>query len=115
MTGDLGPAGPNGHVPITATDAVLKPSDSVPEGAQKVRGIEFDDYDGRDITAKELVAGMTHMGFQASAVGDAVRIINDMVGSLDLKKHGQLMNRRKLGGILILEIRIPYSLVIRRI
>lgn len=46
-----------------------------------VKGIDFDDYQGRDITVNELVAGMADMGFQASAVGDAVRIIDDMVCS----------------------------------
>ncbi|KAI9841381.1 MAG: Deoxyhypusine synthase [Thelocarpon superellum] len=30
------------------------------------------------MTVEELVAGMSAMGFQASAVGDAVRVINDM-------------------------------------
>lgn len=44
-----------------------------------VKGIEFNDYEGREITVNELVAGMADMGFQASAVGDAIRIINDMV------------------------------------
>lgn len=70
---------PSGHAPSAATNAVLKPSDPVPQGVRMVKGIEFDDYEGRDITVNELVAGMADMGFQASAVGDAVRIINDMV------------------------------------
>lgn len=65
--------------PFKATNAVLKPSDPVPEGAQQVRGIEFNDYTDRKMTVEDLVAGMANMGFQASAVGDAVRIINNMV------------------------------------
>ena len=74
-----GRAAPNGHVPSAATNAVLKPSDPIPQGVRMVKGIEFNDYKGREITVNELVAGMAEMGFQASAVGDAVRIINDMV------------------------------------
>jgi deoxyhypusine synthase len=45
---------------------------------QKVRGIDFDAHHA-DITVADLVDGMAHMGFQASAVADAVQIINQMV------------------------------------
>ena len=69
----------NGQAPTAVTDAVLKPSESIEDGARKVQGIEFNDYLGQDITVRELIRGMKDMGFQASAVGDAVRIINDMV------------------------------------
>lgn len=73
----------NGHgvdiAPSAATDAVLKPSDAVPEGARKVQGIDFNDYTGRNVTVEELVGNFANTGFQASAVGDAVRIVNDMV------------------------------------
>lgn len=65
--------------PSTAKDAVLVPSEAIPEGVQEVRGVEFNDHRGRDISAAELVDGMAGMGFQASALGDAVRIINEMV------------------------------------
>ncbi|KAG5298670.1 deoxyhypusine synthase [Histoplasma ohiense] len=43
-----------------------------------VTGIDFNEYAGRDITVAELVDGIAGMGFQASAMGDAVQIINDM-------------------------------------
>ncbi|MCJ1343598.1 Deoxyhypusine synthase [Peltigera leucophlebia] len=66
------------QTPIIATAAVLKPSEPVADGARKVKGLEFDDFRERDITVKEMVAGMANMGFQASAVADAVRIINEM-------------------------------------
>ncbi|KAF2086853.1 Deoxyhypusine synthase [Saccharata proteae CBS 121410] len=66
------------QAPSGATDAVLKPSDPVPDGVQEVRGVEFNDYADRNITAEELVAGMAQMGFQASSIGEAVRIINGM-------------------------------------
>jgi len=65
--------------PELAMSAVLQPSEAVPPGMREVDGIDFDDYKGRDITVSELVAGMTNMGFQATAVTEATRIINDMV------------------------------------
>lgn len=66
--------------PSGATDAVLKPSEPVPGGATEVQGIDFDNYADRSITVDELVAGMASMGFQATSVGEAVRIIEGMVG-----------------------------------
>ncbi|KAK2800005.1 Deoxyhypusine synthase [Onygenales sp. PD_10] len=64
--------------PSSATGAVLVPSEAVPEGAKKVTGIDFNKYADKDITAAELLDGMAGMGFQASAVGEAARIINEM-------------------------------------
>ena len=72
--------------PSVATEAVLKPSEPVAAGMREVDGIDFDDYAGRDITVAELVAGMTNMGFQASALTEAARIINDMVTLSDERK-----------------------------
>jgi deoxyhypusine synthase len=71
----------------------------MPEGAQEVRGVDFDQFQGRDITVAEMVENMTHMGFQGSAVAEAARIINEMVrdGSLqaDLKnEHETRMNMK---------------------
>ncbi|KAI4935765.1 Deoxyhypusine synthase [Alternaria arbusti] len=68
----------NSSAPTGATDAVLKPSEPVPEGAQEVQGIDFNQYASRSITVEELVGGYANMGFQATSVGEAVRIINDM-------------------------------------
>lgn len=70
---------PCNKTPTAALDAVFKPSDGVPGGTPQVRGIDFGAFRHRDMTVKDLVAGMASMGFQASAVADAVRIINDMV------------------------------------
>ncbi|KAI9800462.1 MAG: Deoxyhypusine synthase [Piccolia ochrophora] len=70
---DVSHAAPSG-----ATDAVLKPSATVPPDAQRVSGIDFDQHTGTRITVEDLVAGMSNMGFQASAVSEACRIINDM-------------------------------------
>jgi deoxyhypusine synthase len=64
--------------PDTATGAVLMPSQPMPAGTQQVSGINFDNHPN-GISAEELLAGMANMGFQASGVADAVRIINDMV------------------------------------
>lgn len=64
--------------PTVATDAVLMPSESMPEGAKRVEGIEFNDYHDGKITVEDLIAGMANMGFQATSVGNAVRIINEM-------------------------------------
>ncbi|RYP04932.1 hypothetical protein DL764_004144 [Monosporascus ibericus] len=64
--------------PSQATDAVLVPSAELPQGAQKVEEIDFNDFKGRPITVDDMVQGMRHMGFQASSMGEAVRIINDM-------------------------------------
>jgi deoxyhypusine synthase len=71
--------GLTGNGPSIAQDAVFKKSEEVPEGSQEVRGIDFNHYANRDITVAELISGMTNMGFQATAVGEATRIINEMV------------------------------------
>jgi deoxyhypusine synthase len=65
--------------PSSATNAVLVASEPVPEGTHKVSGVDFEKYQGRDITVAEMVDNMKHMGFQSSAVADAARIINEMV------------------------------------
>ena len=74
----------DGQAPTISREAVMKPSMPVPETVPEVSGIEWNDYTkgNTDITAAELVANMAGMGFQAGAVGDAVRIINEMVCSL---------------------------------
>jgi len=64
--------------PTGAQDAVLKPSDPVPEGAVPVVGLDFDKFAGRNITVAEMVDSMTNMGFQATSVGQAAQIINGM-------------------------------------
>lgn len=65
--------------PQEATNAVLVPSDELPEGAQKVEEIDFNAFKGRPITVDDIMQGMSNMGFQASSIGDAVKIINKMV------------------------------------
>lgn len=67
-------------VPSTVTDAVLVASSEMPAGSQKVEELDFNKLEGSGpITVDDLVAGMTNMGFQASSICEAIRIINDMV------------------------------------
>ncbi len=68
-----------GAPPSTVTDAVLVPSNEMPEGSQKVEELDFNKFAGRPITVDDLMSGMNNMGFQASSIGEAVRIINNMV------------------------------------
>jgi deoxyhypusine synthase len=68
-----------GALPSSVTDAVLVPSNEMPEGSQKVEELDFNKFAGRNITVNDLINGMNNMGFQATSVGEAVRIINDMV------------------------------------
>ena len=76
--------------PTEAAGAVLKPSEPVADSAKQVSGVDFNQYAAKDITVAELVAGMSNMGFQASAVSEAVRIINQMV-SLDRSGFAGIM------------------------
>jgi deoxyhypusine synthase len=71
-----------GAPPVSATDAVLVQSSGMPEGSQKVEELDFNQFAGRAITVDDLISGMNHMGFQASSIGEAVRIINDMVSGI---------------------------------
>lgn len=83
--------------PSSATDAVLVPSTPMPENVRKIRGVDFNDYTETDITVPELVTNMSTMGFQASAVADAVRIIDDMVRSFPHFTLRFLQKERELG------------------
>jgi hypothetical protein len=66
-------------VPSSVTDSVLQSSQPVPEGSQVVSGVDFDNFQGRDITVAEMVDNMARTGFQGSAVAEAASIINEMV------------------------------------
>ncbi|KAK4216290.1 Deoxyhypusine synthase [Rhypophila decipiens] len=66
------------QIPSSVADAVLVKSVEMPQGSQKVEELDFNDFRGRPITAEDLLNGMKHMGFQASSIGEAVRIINEM-------------------------------------
>ena len=64
--------------PTGATAAVLVPSDELPADAQKVTEIDFNEFAGRPVTVDDLMSRMAHMGFQASSMAEAVRIIDGM-------------------------------------
>lgn len=67
--------------PEKATDAVLVQSDPVPEGTCEVKGIDWTALppEQRNVIAN-FVNSLTSQGFQSSSIGDAINIINDMVG-----------------------------------
>lgn len=65
--------------PSEATNAVLVPSAELPQGAKKVEEIDFNEFKGKQITVDDVIQRMSRMGFQATSIGEAVRIINDMV------------------------------------
>lgn len=68
-----------GAVPESVAAAVLVKSEEMPAGSKQVEELDFNAFSGSKITVEDLIAGMTNMGFQASSVGEAVKIINDMV------------------------------------
>ncbi len=81
-----------GTPPTGAHDAVLVKSDEMPADAQQVEELDFNKIKG-PITAEDLFLGTRHMGFQASSVGEAIRIINDMVScsnNIELMREHQL-------------------------
>ena len=62
-----------------AANAVLKPSIPMPSSSTQIRGIDFNEYTKAPITVKQLTSHFTRTGFQASSIGRAVEIINNMV------------------------------------
>lgn len=70
---------------VKAAAAVLVQSDPMPYDAVKVTGTEFNKLGeavkkrGHGITVEELLESMYTTGFQASALGKAVEIIEQMV------------------------------------
>jgi hypothetical protein len=75
------------QAPQTATAAVLMPSEALPAGSKEVHGVDFNQFHGRNISVDDLVSCMSNMGFQASALGEAVRIINEMVWTDASQNH----------------------------
>lgn len=66
--------------PSDATDAVLVSSQPLPDDAREVQGIQWAALpaESRSIIA-DFVLNLSNQGFQSSSIGDAIRIINDMV------------------------------------
>ncbi|CDO92591.1 unnamed protein product [Kluyveromyces dobzhanskii CBS 2104] len=68
----------DGKLPDILSDAVLKQSVPVPEDFVKVEGIDYSKPESRNMRAKDLTRAMATMGFQASSMGTACEIIDEM-------------------------------------
>ena len=62
-------------IPQSASAAVLKPSEPVPEEAVAVQGPNFDERP----TLDSLLGSYERIGFQANSLGKAINIVNKMV------------------------------------
>ena len=62
-----------------AAAAVLKPSILMPSTSTKIRGVDFNEYTNNPITVQQLTSHFLQTGFQASNLGRAIEIINNMV------------------------------------
>jgi hypothetical protein len=76
---DKGPSKSKTGDAAVAANAVLKPSVPMPSSATQVRGVDFNNYTKEPITVKQLTSHFARTGFQASSIGRAVEIINNMV------------------------------------
>lgn len=63
------------HAPSVAMEAVLKPSDDLPDDMPKIRGYDFNQ--GVDLQA--VLKSYLTTGFQASSLSLAIQQINNMV------------------------------------
>lgn len=68
----------DGKLPDILNDAVLKQSAPVPDDFIKVEGIDYSKPESRNMRAKDLTKAMSTMGFQASSLGKACTIIDEM-------------------------------------
>ena len=73
---------------MEVTNAVLVKSEEMPKDAQKVEELDFNKLKG-PITAEDLFLGMRNMGFQATSMSEAIRIINDMVSIIRFLLRGK--------------------------
>ncbi|ODV60450.1 deoxyhypusine synthase family protein [Ascoidea rubescens DSM 1968] len=68
----------DGKKPGIAADAVLKSSVPVPEDFVEVAGIDYSSQTAFNMRAVDLVASMKTIGYQASSLGKACEIIEEM-------------------------------------
>lgn len=68
----------NEKLPDILSEAVLKESVEMPEGTIKIGGIDYTKPEATDMRASDLIDSMKKMGFQASALGQACDIIDNM-------------------------------------
>jgi len=64
---------------VAAAQAVLKPSVPMPSSSIRIRGIDFSEYATQPVTIAQLSKHFSSTGFQASNLGRAIEIINNMV------------------------------------
>jgi len=62
-----------------AAVAVLKPSIPMPSSSVKIQGVDFNNYSSSPITVQQLTSHYRQTGFQATNLGRAIEIINNMV------------------------------------
>lgn len=74
--------------PDLAAEAVLVQSAPVPEDAVPVTGIDFDKPENKNTRAADLVNAMGGMGFQATSLGQACNIIDEMRNWEGVDKDG---------------------------
>ena len=74
---------PSSLPPLTASGAIYVGSVPIPKewSSREVKGIDFNDFAGRDVTATDLIRGMAKIGFQASNVTKACELIDEMVNT----------------------------------
>ena len=63
------------NAPLAASAAVLGRSAPVPEESISVQGPNFDDA----LSLQELLGSYERIGFQATSLSEAIRIVNRMV------------------------------------
>ncbi|CCE62840.1 hypothetical protein TPHA_0D02020 [Tetrapisispora phaffii CBS 4417] len=68
----------DGKLPDTLNDAILKASVPIPDDYIKIEGIDYSKPEAVDMKASDLIENMKRMGFQASSLGQACDIINNM-------------------------------------
>jgi hypothetical protein len=61
-----------------ASAAVLKPSIPMPSTSTKIQGVDFNEYK-KPITVQQITSHFLQTGFQATSIGRAIEIINNMV------------------------------------
>lgn len=64
------------QAPESVTNAVLAPSEKLPEGTTIIRGYDFE---GCTVDYDALLSSYLRTGFQASHFGRAIEIVNNMV------------------------------------
>ncbi|PHH89248.1 hypothetical protein CDD83_6439 [Cordyceps sp. RAO-2017] len=83
-------AAPGNGPPVAAKQAVLQQSEEMPPEAQPVEDFDFSKLKG-PVTVEDLLQGMRNMGFQASSMAEAIRIINDMRSWRDAESGAKTM------------------------